>query len=144
MRPLLALSPLLLLALSACDGGTSTLCPGPLPNELRASVAIDGSGGPRRLSTVGPTAVRVTVVDSVSGRNLAQEATGTFVTGTVAGSLLRQPPVLTAHGPAGRYTLVVNHPGYATWGTDAVRVRAGDCGPETEEVTARLRPEEVP
>jgi hypothetical protein len=128
------LLPLLALALGACDGETLVQC-------TLASATLRGSSD--RLPIAPQHAVRVTVVDSVSGTNLAAGASGAFVTGTYADSLRHDyPTLLTAYGPAGRYGVVVQHPGYAAWGMDDVRVELEECGVETAEVTARMqRPE---
>jgi hypothetical protein len=134
-----ARSALLLLftpVLAACEEATISCN---VPDAL-ASVGVGGAG-PRRLSTVAP-AVRVTVVDAATGRNVSGGATGSYVSGTVADSLRHHfPTMLVAYGPAGRYSLVVQHPGYATWGRDDVRVSTGECGElDSAEVTARLQP----
>jgi hypothetical protein len=136
MRRLLLL-PLLALAAGACDHGDPVACT-PAPNELRASAA------PVRLDLPGPAAVWVMVVDSVTGENLTAGASGFFVTGSMADSLRHfHDDRLTAAGPAGRYSVIVEHAGYSAWGVDDVRVRAGECALQTEVVTARLQRAEL-
>jgi hypothetical protein len=135
MRRLTA--PLLALALSACDGETLVQCDVPASASLAAR---SPAGAPRALSQVPPVAVWVTVVDSATGVDLSAGASGTYVRGEIADSLRHDfTGLLTAYGPSGRYSLVVQHPGYAPWGSDEVRVPADQCGPEKQEVTARLR-----
>ena len=131
----LTIPALLALALAACDGDEPpTYCV--LPN---VSVGTPASG-PLELSIAPQPAVVVLVQDSVTGADLVPGATGAFVVGNFADSLRHQfNGPLVAWGPAGRYSLVVQHPGYATWGTDQVRVTAETCGPHTETVTARLQ-----
>jgi hypothetical protein len=142
---LTATLPLLALALAACGGETLLRCTPP-PSVLAS--AAPAPGGPSELSLPAPIAVWVTVVDSATGQDLSAGATGAFVTrsnGTFADSLRHDfMGRLTAYGPAGRYTLVVQHPGYGVWGTDDVRVRQDECGLETQELTARLRREGQP
>lgn len=136
IRPLF-LVPLAALALAACDGESIVEC-APPPN---VSASLQPAGGPARLSQVAPAAVWVSVVDSATSLDLTAGASGTFVTGTFADSLRHDyPTVLTAYGPAGRYSVVVHHPGYAAWGTDDVRVEVDECGVEAAQVVARLRP----
>lgn len=129
---------LLALPLAACGDDVVVSCD--VPDDVLRSSAPFAPAGPTRLSLTAPVAVRVTVVDSASGANLAAGAAGAFVTGSFADSLRHDgPALLTAFGPAGTYSLVVQHPGYLAWGRDGVRVRAGDCGMATVELTARLR-----
>jgi hypothetical protein len=135
--PVLAAS---LLALAACEGEPTPVICDPMLRDARASLGI-GAPGPRRTTFAPPTAMTVTVLDSLTGRNLSAGARGTWVSGTQADSLYYDGgDRLTAYGPAGRYALVVQHAGYAAWGTDDVRVSAGECGPRTVQLTARLRP----
>lgn len=138
---LTAALPLLAFALSACGGETFVACD---PPSASLSSAAFVPGGPSRLSQAAQVALWVTVMDSVTGQDLSAGAAGAFVTGVngaFADSLRHDFNArLTAYGPAGRYTLVVQHPGYAVWGADDVRVTAGRCGVNSQEVTARLRP----
>lgn len=132
-RPLF-LAPLAALALAACDEPIIECAP---PPDVLASLQ---PAGPTRLSEAAPVAVWVSVVDSVTGADLAAGASGTFVTGTFADSLRHHyPTLLTAYGPAGRYSVMVQHPGYAPWGRDDVRVESDECGLQAAEVVARLR-----
>jgi hypothetical protein len=106
--------------LAACDDtGTNTVCPA-LP---------------------GP-AVRVVVVDSATSVDLGRSATGWWVSGERSGVLeknfLQAEIDLLAYGPAGRYSIIVQEPGYQTWGRSDVRVREGECGPETVVLRAEL------
>jgi hypothetical protein len=136
LRVSTAALPLVALALAACD--EPTIACDPASNALRSVSAFRGDAAD--LSQIPPGAVHVTVVDSVTGADLSAGATGTFVTGVVADSLRHfEEGRLTAFGPAGRYSVVVQHPGYATWGADDVRVQAGECAPDAVELTARLR-----
>lgn len=137
MRRLIALPLLALaLALAACDDEPPTACF--LPN---ASAGDLSSAGGSTLSIAALPAVLVAVQDSVTGEDLAPGARGAFVVGTYADSLRHGwDGPLVAWGPAGRYSLVVQRAGYAIWGTNDVRVVAGDCGPRTETITARLQP----
>lgn len=129
MRRLLA-APLLALALAGCGEDPVVSCD------------IPDAGSSQLTAT--PFSVLVTVVDSVTGNNIAANATGAFVTGTYADSLRHDfPTLLAAYGPPGRYSLVVQHFGYVSWGVRDVQVRMGECGLEPATVTARLqRPEE--
>lgn len=129
----LNLLPLLALSLAACDGEESpVVCALP-------SVSTTGSG-PARTSIAAPAAVLVAVQDSASGTNLAPGAEGAYVVGTFADSLRHGfDGRLEAWGPAGRYALVVQYPGYATWGMDDVQVPDGGCGPRTVTLTARMQ-----
>ena len=87
-------------------------------------------------------AVRVVVVDGATDVDLGRSATGYWVSGERRGLLeknfLEAEIDLMAFGPAGRYSVIVQHPGYATWGRDDIRVRAGNCGPQTVTVLAEL------
>lgn len=106
--------------LAACDDvGTGTVCPAePLP------------------------AVRVVVVDGATDVDLGRSATGWWVAGENRGVLeknfLEAKIDLMAFGQAGRYSVIVQHPGYGTWGRDDIRVREGACGPQTVTVLAEL------
>lgn len=139
MRRLTAALPLLALALAACE--ESVGCPPIAGDGVRTSAGVVPGGGPRRLSQVPAASVYVTAVDSETGRNLSDGATGSFVTGTFADSLRHElPTLLTGYGPPARYSLVVQHAGYAPWGSGDVRVTENGCGLQPAEVTARLRP----
>ncbi|HEX6913153.1 MAG TPA: hypothetical protein VF142_22270, partial [Longimicrobium sp.] len=108
----LALLPALVLTAACDDTGTGTVCPGiPVP------------------------AVRVVVVDSATSVDLGRSATGWWVVGERRGVLeknfLQAEIDLLAYGPAGRYSIIVQQEGYLTWGRNDVRVRDGECGPQT-------------
>lgn len=85
--------------------------------------------------------LEVEVVDAVTGTNLTPGATGSWVTGRESGTLgevERTTQYLTVFGPAGRYGVIVQHPGYAVWGRDDVQVNRGTCGPRTVRLRAEL------
>lgn len=123
---------------------------------LLAAVAAAGcSGEDDLLPDCNPTAsltvavvpaITVEVTDSVSGAARADGATGYAVTGTVTVPLVPAPqdvaglPTLFAYGPAGRYTVLVTRPGYASWAASDVRVEMDGCAPRTVGLRARLRP----
>jgi hypothetical protein len=116
---LLCLVPAFMLLAGCDDTGTSPICP----------------------AVVVP-AVRVVVVDGATDVDLGRSATGWWVSGERRGvlekSYLESKIDLKAYGPAGRYSVIVHHPGYRTWGRDDIRVRAGNCGPQTVTVLAEL------
>lgn len=85
------------------------------------------------------SSLQVAVVDSVSGQSLLQQSRGWWIVGAEADSLRHWGKALAALGPAGRYSVVVEAPGYRPWARSDIRVRRGECGPEMEEVTARLQ-----
>lgn len=107
--------------LAACDGDFLTgeaICPA----VLAASLEVE-------------------VVDAGTGANLASGASGAWVTGRESGTLGgvdRPTQYLTVFGPAGRYSVMVQHPGYAVWGRDDVQVNRGTCGPQTVRLRAEL------
>jgi hypothetical protein len=85
--------------------------------------------------------LEVEVVDAGTGANLVPGATGTWATGRESGTLGDvdfSSRYLTAFGPAGRYSVMVQHPGYAVWGRDDVQVSGGTCGPRTVRLRAAL------
>lgn len=128
MHRTILLAPLAL-ALAACNGEQPTACMLPASSPSASS----------SLPVIFP-AVLVSVQDSVTGIDLAPASSGAFVVGTYADSLRHDGgAALAAYGPAGRYTLVVQHAGYAIWGTDRVRVTGGDCSLDTEQITAKLQ-----
>jgi hypothetical protein len=91
---------------------------------------------------VAPSAsLQVAVVDSATGQSLLPGARGRWIVGSQTDSLFYWGSTLAAFGPAGRYAVTVQAPGYRAWARSDVQVRNGDCGPVTEEVTARLQPE---
>lgn len=139
MRTLFALS-LLALALAACDGGVEEITTCNLPDANGLAGVSPVSSEPLSVWAA-PLALRVTVVDAATGQSLSPGAAGAFVVGTQADSLFHgEPDALHAWGPPGRYSVVVQHAGYAAWGRADVRVRGDECGgPVTQEVTARLQ-----
>jgi hypothetical protein len=86
-------------------------------------------------------ALQVVVVDSVSGNTLLPGAGGRWIVGTETDSLRYWGNTLAALGPAGRYSVVVEAPGYRPWARGGILVRAGECGGESEEVTALMQRE---
>jgi hypothetical protein len=90
--------------------------------------------------------VVVGVADSVTGRPLADTATGTVQSTSVSDSLRHGifPPldsILVGNVGPGVYSVTVVHPGYASWTRARVMVAANACGAAvTEHLTARLRP----
>lgn len=113
--------PLLCLA-AACEESPS-MCPLAMDTNLFAPTA----------------SLQVTVVDSVTGQSLLPGARGRWIVGTETDSLRYWGNTLAALGPAGRYAVAVEAPGYRPWARSDIRVRAGECGPELEEVTARMQ-----
>ena len=118
-RRLALLLPALALLAACDDTGTGTVCPAiPVP------------------------AVRIVVVDSATSVDLGRSATGWWVSGERRGVLeknfLQAEIDLLAYGPAGGYSVIVQHEGYQTWGRNDVRVRDGECGPQTVTLRAEL------
>jgi hypothetical protein len=110
----------LLALLGACDPDVARVCPA----EVRP-------------------ALQVAVVDAATGANLAAGAVGWWVTGSFAGALDDTDPTspdnaLTAYGPAGRYSLIVQHPGYRPWGRDDIRVNRGECSVRTVQLRVEM------
>lgn len=89
-----------------------------------------------------PPSLVIQVVDAATDQVLNAGATGTWVSGRFAGTLERQPDFpeqdFIVYGPAGRYSVVVQHAGYQPWGRDDIRVAAGECGAETEQVLVEM------
>ena len=89
-------------------------------------------------------AIEITVVDAETGLGAPDGASGTLSDGTRTDSLFnygREPngsEVLVGGGSAGTYAVRVTNAGYQTWSRDGVRVRGGDCGPQTVRLTAEL------
>lgn len=117
------LLPLLLLP-AACEE-TPAMCPLAMDTALFAP----------------PASLQVTVVDSVTGQSLLPGAHGRWIVGTETDSLRHWGSTLAALGPAGRYAVAIEAPGHRPWARSDIRVRTGECGPEMEEVTARLQRE---
>ncbi|HEX6367816.1 MAG TPA: carboxypeptidase-like regulatory domain-containing protein [Longimicrobium sp.] len=116
--------PLSLLGLAAACGESPAVCPDP-------GVA---------LPVITPS-LKVAVVDSVTGGSLVPGARGRWIVGAQTDSLYNWGSTLAGFGPAGRYSVAVEAPGYRAWARSDIRVRAGTCAPQTEEVTARLQRE---
>jgi hypothetical protein len=87
-----------------------------------------------------PPSLQVEVVDAVSGANLAPGAEGWWVRDDFTGRLEGDGSqgYLIAHGGVGRHSVIVQHPGYAAWGRDDIRVRRGECGPVMVTVRAEM------
>lgn len=113
-----------MLSLAACQD-TPAICP--LPMDVGVFVVVPS--------------LQVAVVDSATGQSLVPGAQGRWIVGTQTDSLRYWNDRLAAFGPTGRYSVAVAAPGYRPWARSDIRVRAGDCGPEMEEVTARLQRE---
>jgi hypothetical protein len=90
--------------------------------------------------------ILVGVSDSVTGRPLADTATGTVQCSAVSDSLRHGvfPPldsILVGNVGPGIYAVTVVHPGYLTWVRARVRVAADACGAAVStDLTARLQP----
>jgi len=86
----------------------------------------------------------VGVSDSITGRPLADSATGTVHVLGASDSLHHwTPPDSVLYGDlgAGTYTVMVQRPGFLPWYKYNVAVAAGNCGaPITTDLTARLQP----
>lgn len=113
-----------LLTLAACED-TPAVCP----------AAMDVG-----IFVVMPS-LQVAVVDSASGQSLLAAAQGRWIMGTTTDSLYHWNDALAAFGPAGRYSVAVQAPGYRPWARSDIRVRPGECGPQMQELTARLQRE---
>lgn len=114
-----------------------------------AALTIACAGSPT-LCTLGiEPAVRVTVVDSVSGVVIAGLARGAVHDGAFVDSL--RPggadgqgvvtELVAADERPGTYRIEVRAPGYALWVRTGVQVPAGECHVQTAELTARLQAE---
>ncbi|HUF11803.1 MAG TPA: hypothetical protein VMN78_01735 [Longimicrobiales bacterium] len=90
------------------------------------------------------SSVAVTVLDAVTGENLAPEATVRVTDGTFAENLVATPGTGVYSGVVyereGTYTIVVSRPEYDQWQRAGVVVERDECHVITEEVTARLTP----
>jgi hypothetical protein len=124
IRPRLVL-PLLALVLGACGRDGAEALTGGCPPVVLPSL-------------------RVEVVDAGTGANLSEGASGTWTSGTQSGPF--QPAVtqtggeLVAYGPGGRYTVVIQHPGYQAWSRDVDIPRPSGCTAATVRVRAALSP----
>jgi hypothetical protein len=87
--------------------------------------------------------LQVEVVDAVSDENLVTGADGSWVADDFTGELRDEDfssRYLIGYAPAGRLSVIVQHPGYAVWGRDDVRIPRGECGPELKTIRAQLVP----
>lgn len=87
----------------------------------------------------------VGVADSVTGRPLADTATGTVRSTAISDSLrhgfVPQDSILVGNVGPGTYTVYVMHPGYLTWVRSQVTVSADACGAAiSTNLSARLQP----
>jgi hypothetical protein len=93
-----------------------------------------------------PQAFHVLAQDSVTGGNVLPGASVVARDGSYADSLVA-PPIVTAMGVGGdrpgTYTVTVRQSGYQLWSKSSLKVRDGECGVQTVEVTARLQPIDV-
>jgi len=103
---------------------------------------------PLPLSPGGPPVVYeppviVGVSDSVSGKPIADSASGTLYTSSASDSLRHwypQDSVLAGDLGPGWFTVTVHHPGYLTWVRNNVIVKTNVCGAAvTVYLTARLQ-----
>jgi hypothetical protein len=89
------------------------------------------------------SAVFLAVQDSVTGANVAPGATAVLRSGAFIESVVIPPDapyVSLGMGRAGTFTVTVSRTGYQTWTKTGVEVEEGTCGPETVQLTARLKP----
>lgn len=85
----------------------------------------------------------VTVLDAVTGANLAPEAIVRVTDGTISETLSapgQGPYSGGLYERAGSFTIVVSHPEYDQWQQAGVVVERDECHVITEAVTARLTP----
>ena len=117
------LAPLAILALTSCLSAGPDCTPAPSP------------------------AFNVTVVDAATGAFLAAGASGVAIDGSfeqalTPGDFAGSGARASLYGPlgrAGRYTVVVRHPGYQEWRREGVNVSNGRCGVETVPLRAELQ-----
>lgn len=87
----------------------------------------------------------ITVVDSVSGQNLAPGATVRVTAGAFSDTLTTPGPGATAYSGGvyerpGTYTVAVTRPGYLPWQRSGVAVGRDECHVIPYQTTVRLRP----
>jgi hypothetical protein len=109
---------------------------------LLAAAACDGLSTPRFCPAVVQPSAQVTVQDSLAGTNITPGATVVLRSGAYVDSVVAQPLVTSVDvgTRAGTFTLTARQSGYQLWTRTGVRVEQGGCGPQTVELTARLRP----
>ncbi|MFI5310359.1 MAG: hypothetical protein ACHQQ3_03935 [Gemmatimonadales bacterium] len=113
---------------SACGGGAAASGPITTPNGFCTATA--------------PVAIEVIVRDSVSGRALADSASGTLRAGTVTDTLVRRDSLTLFGGrQVGIYDISIQRPGYRGWTRLGVAsTQTGVCGGVTPvTVSARLQ-----
>lgn len=107
---------------------------------------IGGCTGGPACGDPNPT-IAVTVIDSETGRSIADGAAGFMQRGTERSDLFRMESfsggetTLILVGmvqAAGFYQVTITHPGYSPFDTAAVRVERGSCYPRGPAFTARL------
>ena len=87
----------------------------------------------------------VTVVDSITGANLAPAATVRVTEGSCSDTLTAFPAAAGnavysgVYERAGVYEITVTHPAYVTWRRSNVRVSEGRCHVDPQVFTVRLR-----
>ena len=87
----------------------------------------------------------VTVVDSVSGANLAPGATVRVTDGAFSDTLFAFPPGMAnaiysgVYERPGVYEVSVTHPAYLSWRQSNVRVSDGGCHVTPQVFTVRMR-----
>ncbi|HEY0930722.1 MAG TPA: hypothetical protein VGE27_12450 [Gemmatimonas sp.] len=96
------------------------------------------------LAIISP-AITLDIRDSVTNAALSNAvaiARDGAYTDTAQISQMPRPDTVydVALGRSGAYAVVVSHTGYRQWQRDAVRVRRGDCGPETVRLDVRMQP----
>jgi hypothetical protein len=113
-----------------------------------AACAKDGTNGVTNpgpieyCTAVAPIALWITVRDAVTGRALADSASGTFQVDTTTGPLVRADSLdLIGGNRAGTYSVTVQRPGYQTWTMLGVRAtQTSACGGvEPVKLTAALQ-----
>lgn len=90
------------------------------------------------------SSLSITVLDSISGENLAPEAVVVLRYGTTVDTVRTRLENGAYFGPIerpGTYEITVTHPDYITWHRTGVEVEQGECHVITEELTARLMPD---
>ena len=102
-------------------------------------------GGPQAVCTMeARSSLAVTVLDAVTGENLAPRATVRVTDGVFADTLVAAGGGGVYSGSVyerpGTYTIVVSHPDYDQWQQAGVFVERDECHVITKQVTARLTP----
>jgi hypothetical protein len=117
--------------------GLSTIVAAMLVACSSTSAPVASCAAPRSV------AIEVDVTDSVTGRALADSATGSVQSGSYADSLVRVSDRLMDGGAQlGTYVVTLSRPGYTSWVRSGVRVASqGPCGNvEPTHIAALLQP----